>query len=99
MGRAKITVVRTDFYPEFNAYRTIKAEGPCEQMKVGDVFYTSGSNLDDIPEGFCPYAWSSIRKYAMAYATGGKVNMADLRMGCCSSGVRPVYFVVEAAKE
>lgn len=96
MGRARISVIRCDFYPEWNQYRGKPETGPCPLMKVGDIFYTGGPNQDDMPEGFCPYAWSSIRKYAQTYASGGKVNMADLRIGCCNDGIRPVYFVIEA---
>ena len=96
MRRAKITVIGKDYFPQFNSMRTEKVDGPCPRMEVGDVFYTGGENGDDRPEGFCPYAWNSIRQYAMIYAGGGQVNYADLRVGCCNDGIRPVSFLIEA---
>ena len=99
MGRAKITVIGKDFYPEFNKYVKNKHDGPCGNMEIGDVFYTSGKNCDDRPEGFCPYAWNAIKKYAMTFASGGRVNLADVRVACCNDGISPVYFAIEADKQ
>ena len=39
MTKVKITVLKTDFYPDLAAEYGKPELGPCAAMKVGDVFY------------------------------------------------------------
>lgn len=49
MTKVKITVLKTDFYPDLAAEYGKPELGPCTAMKVGDVFYADVK----CPEGFC----------------------------------------------
>ena len=53
MGKCKITVLRTLYFKDLADAYPPHEKGPCEQLKEGDVFYTSGPFGVDMPEGFC----------------------------------------------
>ena len=67
MTKVKITVLKTDFYPDLAAEYGKPELGPCAAMKVGDVFYADVK----CPEGFCHTAWNCIYQYVFALANGG----------------------------
>ena len=54
MTKVKITILKTDFYPDLAAEYGKPELGPCTAMKVGDVFYADVK----CPEGFFYNDWS-----------------------------------------
>lgn len=100
MRKVKITVLRKDFHPDFaNAYLTDgEAAGPCPLLEVGDEFIFQGSA--EMPEGFCPWAWIDIYGSVSSVSSGSTFKPWNNRDGqtivCCTDGIRPVIFNVEA---
>lgn len=100
MKKVKITVLRKEFYPELaEAYLTEGKEvGPCPLLNVGDTFIFEGSAK--MPEGFCPWAWIDIYSSVNAISAGATYTPWNNRDGqtivCCTDGIRPVTFGVEA---
>ena len=97
MGRCRITVIRTTYYPDLAAQYPPYETGCCQAMKEGDVFYTGGPYGVDMPEGFCPAAWRAVFSFACEYASGGKVYGFDRHLVACPDGVRPVLLQLEQA--
>lgn len=100
MKKVKITVLKTEFYPELaEEYLTDgKDVGPCPLLNVGDTFIFEGSAK--MPEGFCPWAWIDIYRSITAVSSGSTFTPWNNRDGqtivCCTDGIRPVVFNVEA---
>lgn len=96
MKKVKITVLKTEFYPELaERYLTDGREaGPCPLQQVGDVFYYEGGA--EKPEGLCPWAWIDLYRGISTLANGPLVNdwysHKDRRILCCTDGVRPVIY-------
>lgn len=101
MKKCKITVLKREFYPELaKEYIPFPNFGPCEMMKEGDVFLTSGSFGNECPKGFCAMAWQAICLQATTLAGGGLVFGHDaVHIACCNDGVRPVIFKLEAYED
>ena len=105
MKKVKITVLKTEFYPELaERYLTEGREaGPCPFQNVGDVFYYEGGA--EKPEGLCQSAWDTMSPFVLALSHGGQGFyggwMKDPRsvMLSCNDGFRPVSFLVEALEE
>ncbi len=100
MKKVKITVIRKDFYPELaDRYLTEgRSVGPCPLLEVGDSFVYTGSAV--MPEGLCPWAWIDIYRSVSAISGGSTNAPWNNRDGqtivCCTDGIRPVVFCVEA---
>lgn len=100
MKQVKITVLKKEFYPEFaDAYLTDGSQvGACPLVNVGDVFVYEGAA--QMPEGFCPWAWLDIADGVRALAAGSTFapwnNSDGMRILCCTDGIRPVVFKIEA---
>lgn len=103
MRKVKITVLRKEFYPDFaQRYLTDGCEaGPCPLLAIGDVFLYEGSAK--MPDGFCPWAWIDIYRSVSAMSSGSTCRPWNLNDGqtivCCTDGIRPVVFNVEAIGE
>ena len=103
MAKVKITVLKKCFYEELaEEYLTEGKEvGPCPLLKEGDTFIFQGEAI--MPEGFCPWAWIDIYRGVNALAAGATYTPWNNRDGitilCCTDGVRPVVFSLEAMKE
>lgn len=97
MQKCKITVLRREFYPDLaKEYIPFPDFGPCDMMKEGDVFITTGPFGNECPKGFCAMAWQAICLQATTLAGGGKVFGHDeVHIACCNDGVRPVIFRLE----
>ncbi len=98
--QVSITVLRTHFDRELaEAYLTDGADvGPCPLLAVGDRFlYTGGAAM---PEGFCPWAWVDVYRGVNALSAGASYapwnNHDHQQVLCCTDGVRPVVFLLEA---
>ncbi|HOQ07360.1 MAG TPA: TIGR04076 family protein [Clostridiales bacterium] len=100
MKKVKITVLKTSFYEDYaDAYLTEgKDAGPCPLLKEGDTFVYEGKAV--MPEGFCPWAWIDIYGGVSAVSAGASYtpwyNKEGLQILCCTDGIRPVIFAVEA---
>lgn len=103
MKKVKITVIKKEFYSEFaEEYLTDGREvGPCTLMNVGDEFlYEGGAQM---PSGLCPWAWIDIYRGVNALSAGASYAPWNKKNGlqilCCTDGIRPVVFKVEALAE
>lgn len=93
MARVKITVLKTDHYPELaEEYLTDGDPGPCPEHQVGDVYYYEGGA--EKPEGLCPWAWLELYRAVSAVADQAKNEWykPGARVQCCTDAVRPVTF-------
>ena len=99
MGRCKITVLKTLYFPELAKQYPPYETASCDIFSEGQVFYTEGPFGVDMPKGFCPPAWRAIQSFAGIYASGGKVYGYDAHVVACPDGVRPVLLRLEAAEE
>ncbi|MGN6711132.1 TIGR04076 family protein [Anaerocolumna jejuensis] len=103
MKNVKIVVIRKEFYPEFaDSYLTEGKEvGPCPLMNVGDEFIYEGGA--EMPKGLCPWAWIDIYRGVNALSAGATYapwnNQDGSQILCCTDGIRPVVFKLEAVNE
>lgn len=102
MKKVKITVLRKEFYEDLaEDYLTEGAQtGFCTLLNIGDTFLFEGSAK--MPEGFCPWAWIDIYQSVNAISSGSTFTPWNRRDGqtivCCTDGIRPVVFKVEAVE-
>ena len=100
MKKVKITVLKKEFYPDLaDTYLTEgRTVGPCPLLEEGDVFIFEGEAK--MPEGFCPWAWMDIYGGVGAISAGATYtpwnNKDGMTILCCTDGIRPVIFTVEA---
>jgi len=103
LNKVKITVLRKEFYPELaDEYLTEGREaGACPLLNVGDEFIFKGEAK--MPEGFCPWAWIDIYRSVNALSAGASYTPWNLQekmqIECCTDGIRPVVFKVEAMND
>lgn len=103
MKKVKITVLKKEFYGEYaDEYLTDgKSAGPCPVLNVGDTFLFEGSAV--MPEGFCPWAWIDIYRGVSALSAGATYkpwnNRDGMQILCCTDGIRPVVFAIEALQK
>ena len=103
MKRVKITVIQKNFYEKIaDSYLTEgRAVGPCPLLEEGDTFLFEGSAV--MPKEFCPWAWIDIYRGVSAISLGATCapwnNKDGLTILCCTDGVRPVVFSVEAIED
>ena len=103
MKKVRIVVLKKLFYEEL-ADRYLsegRAVGPCPLLQEGDTFLFEGSAV--MPQGFCPWAWIDIYRGVNALSAGASYvpwnNRDGLQVLCCTDGIRPVVFLVEAVEE
>ena len=100
MSRVKITVLKTEYYPELaERYLTEGDVGPCPIHHVGDVYcYEGGAEK---PEGLCPWAWIDLYRSISATAAQCRNDWykPDVSVECCTDGIRPVVFELRAVPE
>lgn len=100
MKQVKITVLRKQLYPDLvQRYLTEPPEEcVCDFFEEGDTFlYTGGAEM---PQGFCPWAWIDIYRSVSALSCGATYTPWQRAEGssvvCCTDGIRPVSFLLEA---
>ena len=98
MKNVKITVLRKQLYEDFAEEHLTDGIQPCDFYEVGDTFlYTGGAEM---PEGFCPWAWIDVYRSVSALSAGATCPPWQKRDGvsvvCCTDGIRPVTFLLEA---
>ena len=98
--KLKITVLKRDLYREFvDEYAADKETTYCHRFVDGQVFVQEGINM---PDGFCSWAWADIHRDVISvfYGAGFKwINRDNTIISCCTDGLRPVTFKVEAFDE
>ena len=100
MYGVRITVVKTEFYPDLveDVDTTVEGNfGPCPVFKVGQIFDVA--NIDSIPAGFCSWAWADIER-DVAMILFGATPQPVLKnrhsiYSSCDEGLRPVVFKIE----
>ena len=99
MKNVKITVLRKQLNEDLaERYLTDGKDVECAFYQVGDTFlYTGGAEM---PEGFCPWAWIDVYRSVSALSAGATFTPWHKRDGvsvvCCTDGIRPVTFLLEA---
>lgn len=102
MKRVRITVLKKQLYQEIaREYLTDYPNVECDAFQEGDQFLYAGGA--EMPEGFCPWAWVDIYRSVSTLFAGGSHTPWQRREGvnvvCCTDGVRPVTFLLEALEE
>ena len=110
--RVRITVVRVACYHDlaerYAQFRPGGEEGrlvPCNFFQEGMAFEVK---LDPVknckPEGFCDWAWADIWKDVLlvadraGFAPGDDPGGLKPHFTCCTDGLRPVTFMIEAVE-
>ena len=100
MYGVKITVVKTEFYPEFAQDVDVLVEGEfgcCPIFNVGQTFYVADTG--EIPQVFCAWAWADIQRDIAILLFGGQpqptMKNPNSMYCCCDEGIRPVIFKLE----
>ena len=98
MKEVRITALRRTEYPDLMALYENPMEQPCT-IQEGQVFISRNGQC---PDGLCPEAWESMRRFVEELAAGGG-NFFDGWMKnphaaliSCNDGFRPVSFLLEA---
>ena len=98
MKEGRITALRRTEYPDVMALYENPREHACA-IREGQVFI---SRNGERPDGLCPEAWESMRRFVEELAAGGG-NFFDGWMKnphsaliSCNDGFRPVSFLLEA---
>lgn len=93
----KITVIKKALFDDIIASISEIPVDCCEMFFEGQVFEVT--DIDDIPSGFCSWAWADIQR-DVAMINFGAQPMPRLKnprsiVSCCSEGLRPVVFLIE----
>ncbi|MDR3276112.1 MAG: TIGR04076 family protein [Treponema sp.] len=103
MKQVKITVLRKMFYGDLaEAFLTDGTKaGACPLLQEGEEYVFHGQAV--MPEGFCPWAWIDIYRAVSALSAGASFtpwnNKDNMQIYCCTDGIRPVIFKIEALHE
>lgn len=93
----KITVIKKNRFDELISQYAGDIIDVCSYFSEGQEFYCDG--LDDVPHGFCAWAWADIQR-DVAMITFGAHPEPVLKaprsiISCCTEGLRPVVFKIE----
>jgi len=108
VSKVKITVLRRmsnpDLWQEY-LVEGLEAEPQCEWFQEGqefivDIEQTPGFmvGMEQLPKGFCAWAWAAIEKEVAILALGGNapwIREEGVFISCCTDGLRPVVFKLE----
>jgi uncharacterized repeat protein (TIGR04076 family) len=104
MTKIIITVVKTEFYPEFASDVDEAKEpdfGKCPIFTVGQTFCVDEAG--SCPPDFCGWAWADIQRDVTVLLFDGvpqpPMKNHNLMYSCCCEGIRPVVFKLERKKE
>jgi len=100
MGKCKITVLKKIFHKDLvEEYCALKLSEHClgcHLLTVGQEFFVENHN--QVPEGFCSWAWGDIQKDVTTIMFGGSfpwIKQPGVSISCCSDGLMPVVFKIE----
>ena len=99
MPKVKITVMKTSAHMDLIADHVDtdafpQDAGPCPMWTIGQEFLIEGS-WPERPAGFCDWAWSDIQRNVAMACMGAKMP-SGCAFTCCTDGLRPVTFRIEA---
>jgi len=101
MRKVRITAVRKTEYPDLMARYENPIEHTCD-VCLGQEWISVGGRR---PEGMCPSAWESVRKFVRSLSRGegnfydGWMQNPMSAMISCNDGFRPMSFLLEALPE
>lgn len=100
MNKCKITVIKRlynkELIDEYCSLNLPENYTGCPRFKLGDEFIVQNHN--DVPPGFCAWAWADIHKDLLTIMFDGNipwVNKKGVAITCCTDGLMPVVFKVE----
>jgi len=88
--KCRITVLRKDFNEDLYRAHPYGEPAACSRFEVGQEFVTDSPW--DPPPAFCPWAWGDLRPIIHRLHAGNPTVMVS----CCTDGLRPVFFRLEA---
>jgi uncharacterized repeat protein (TIGR04076 family) len=99
MKKVKITVVEVTDFNKIHESKDLGCSAniapQCGKFKAGQVFET---DMQSVPEGFCPHAFRDIAHHIIMLGEGGNyswMNEKGKALVCCTDGFRPVIFRLE----
>lgn len=72
----------------------------CPKFRVGQEFIVENHN--QLPDGFCSWAWADIQRDVTTVMFGGNVPWIKdhgMAISCCTDGLMPVVFKIERLSE
>ncbi len=100
MHRCKIVILKKIFNKDLiDEYCNLDLPDHCQacpQFKIGDEFIVENHN--QVPAGFCSWAWADIQKDVMTIMFDGSfpwMIKKGMTITCCTDGLMPVIFKVE----
>jgi len=100
MHQVKITVLKKIFNRDLvDEYCSLELPDHClgcPHFAVGDQFMVENHN--QVPPGFCSWAWADIQKDVNTIMFGGSfpwIKQKGIAISCCSDGLMPVVFKIE----
>jgi len=102
MAKVKITIYKKIIFEELLDQLDYndpgnKDFGICPKFEVGQEFIIN--NIDDIPNGFCSWAWSDIQRDVAMILYGAepepRLKKSHSIYSSCDEGIRPVIFYIE----
>ena len=101
MKKVRITVLRKQMYEDFAKEFLTDGVQSCDFFDVGARFLYEGGAV--MPEGFCPWAWVDVYRSVSALSTGAThtpwQRRENMNVVCCTDGIRPITFLLEAMEE
>ena len=100
MEKCKITVLKKMFNKDlFDEYCSLNLSEHCQgcpDLTVGQEFLVENHN--QVPEGFCAWAWGDIQKDVTTIMFDGSfpwMKQPGVAISSCSDGLMPVVFKIE----
>lgn len=100
MAKCKITVLKKIFNKELvEEYCSLNLPSECSGCRhcaVGQEYIVENHN--QVPDGFCSWAWGDIQKDVNTVMFGGSfpwIKQTGVAIACCTDGLMPVVFKIE----
>lgn len=100
MAKCKITVIKRtinhDLVKEYCSLNLPPACNGCPKTQMGQEFYVENHN--EVPDGFCSWAWADIQRDVTTVMFGGSlpwIKQQGTAISCCTDGLMPVVFKIE----
>lgn len=89
-------MINHDLVNEYCSLNLPPACTGCPNTKTGQEFYVKNHN--EVPEGFCSWAWADIQRDVTTVMFGGSlpwIKQQGTAISCCTDGLMPVVFKIE----
>jgi uncharacterized repeat protein (TIGR04076 family) len=100
ISKCRISVIKRSLHEDLveqYVRETRAGFGQCGAFEDGQEFVIEAFPLK--PEGFCDWAWADIHRDVVAVMFGASypwIGKSGTAITCCTDGLRPVVFRVEA---